>query len=266
MTIAIVAVLAVALVAGVGVNLWWRKRAGRTDSEGCASPRDLLGPVLTLAVLVLAFVLVQASGSFSAARDAAGNEADAIDHLYETAAYTAPPQRQRIQADMVCYSRAVINHEWDMDDGKLSSVPSVWSTDVRGAFGEVVKGAGAAFGMLVAADKTRAVERRKRTDESAAKTPKAVYWLVLLALVTALVGFALQIPATRNIAQIATMVAVTTLLALVLLLIRDLEQPFTGLVTVKTDPVAQIAGQLSRDFTATYPGVRLPCDATGRRV
>ncbi|MFI0371313.1 DUF4239 domain-containing protein [Actinomadura sp. 1N219] len=266
MTVLILVVLAVALVGGLGANLWWRRRTGKTDSDGCVSPKDLLGPVLTLTVLILAFILVQASSSYNTARDASRAEANALDHMYEVAAYVPQPERQRIEADLVCYSRAVVHHEWDMSDGTLSPIPSLWSTDVRRAFAGVAKSESPAFGMLVSADKERATERGKRVDESKAKTPNPVYWLVLLALVIALVGYALEIPLTRNAAQISTMIAVTILFALVLLLIRDLEQPFTGLVTVESDPVAQISNQLARDFANANPGARLPCDDTGRRI
>ncbi|MFD8210263.1 hypothetical protein ACFV2S_28135 [Streptomyces sp. NPDC059695] len=57
-----------------------------------ASAKDLVGPLPTLTVLLLAFVLVTANGSYG---------------------------RSRIQADAVCYARAVRTQEWPaMADGE----------------------------------------------------------------------------------------------------------------------------------------------------
>lgn len=227
MSVVIVVVLGAVLLIGLG-GVWTRRRLGGPQSEGGVAARDLLGPVLTLTVLVLAFVLVAASKSFDDARNAASDEANAVNNVYETAAYAPQPQRQRIEASMACYARAVVHHEWEIDNGQRSAVPSRWTGQAQTAFTEIAKQLPQVFGMLLAADQRRAEARTTRVDESVAKTPGAVYAVMLIALAVALVGFALLMPTTRNTSHIVALVAVTVLFGIVLLLIRDLENPSTG--------------------------------------
>lgn len=72
----------------------------------------------------LSFVLVTADGSYGRAEVAARGEARALDRLVESAEYAPDLQRSRIQADAVCYARAVRVQEWSaMADGNGSAAP-----------------------------------------------------------------------------------------------------------------------------------------------
>ncbi|MFF3842811.1 hypothetical protein [Streptomyces sp. NPDC001930] len=96
----VIVVAVVARLAGLAANRWPRPRPrplNEDDDTGMAG-KDLVGPLLTLTVLLLA----------------------------------------RIRADAVCYARAVRAQEWPaMADGQGSSAASVWSTDFRAAFGDL---------------------------------------------------------------------------------------------------------------------------------
>ncbi|AXB42359.1 hypothetical protein [Amycolatopsis albispora] len=108
---------------------------GRTEDDDVPSRKDMTSPIETLAVLVLAFVLVAAAESFSEADEAATAEAGVVDHMFETADYAPEPVRQRLQAGTVCYARAVGELEWPaMADGRNSPAPSVWTTGFRESF------------------------------------------------------------------------------------------------------------------------------------
>ncbi|MCX4985967.1 hypothetical protein [Streptomyces sp. NBC_00572] len=126
----IVAVLA--LLAGLAANRWLRPRLLSEDDDTGMAVKDPVGPLLTLTVLLLAFVLVTANGSYGKAEVASRGEARALDQLVETAEYAPEAQRAQIQSAAVCYARAVRTQEWPaMADGKGSLAPSVWSTDFR---------------------------------------------------------------------------------------------------------------------------------------
>ncbi|MCM2388186.1 hypothetical protein [Streptomyces albipurpureus] len=58
---------------------------------------------------------------------------------------------------------------------------------------------------------------------------------------------------------------ITALLTGALLMIRDVERPFTGLVRVKPTAIAETEAQATREFRAVYGMGRLPCDAQGRK-
>lgn len=111
-SVAVVIVVAVlALLAGLAANRWLRPRLlNKVDDSGMAV-KDLVGPLLTLTVPLLAFVLVTANGSYGKAEVASRGEARAVDQLVESAEYAAEAQRAKVQADAVCYARAVRKQE-----------------------------------------------------------------------------------------------------------------------------------------------------------
>lgn len=79
-----IVVAAVALALGLTAHHFLRRNDTDADDEGL-SVRDLISPVQTLTVLILAFVLATAAGSYNRAEEAVHNEANAADHLAETA-------------------------------------------------------------------------------------------------------------------------------------------------------------------------------------
>ncbi|MBC6448002.1 bestrophin-like domain [Actinokineospora xionganensis] len=211
MVVTVVAVL-VALVAGLLANRFVRDRVVGPDAEG-TTVRDLLSPLETLAVLVLAFVLVAASESFGEVEDAAGMEAKMVDHRFEVAEYAPAANRERIQADAVCYAKAVRSLQWPaMADGKSSSRP-VWTADLRAAFKEM-EIESAPFEMLVEADKERSSGRRQRLAESTPAIPDVVYWFMSVTLMVMAAAFAFSLPRRRNRAEIVTLTVLTALLTL----------------------------------------------------
>lgn len=132
--------------------------------------KDLVGPLLTLTVLLIAFVQVTANGSYGKAEVASRGEARALDQLVETAEYAPESQRSRIHADAVCYARAVRTQEWPViSDGHGSTAPSVWSTDFRQTLRDLE--GKPVFGMLIAADNKRSDEREERLTQASRAFP-----------------------------------------------------------------------------------------------
>jgi hypothetical protein len=116
-----------ALALGLFFN-WLLKRRRHLEPGGePITTSDLTSPMETLAVLLLAFVLVVAAESYSAADEAVRSEAVVVEHLFEYAEFAPEPAAQTLQGVTVCYTRAVLAHEWaQMEEGSgLSPVPSV---------------------------------------------------------------------------------------------------------------------------------------------
>ncbi|MEU2243168.1 hypothetical protein ABZ572_27560 [Streptomyces sp. NPDC018338] len=123
--ILVIAVAVLALLAGLAANLYLRPRLLSEDDDTGMAVKDLVGPLLTLTVLLLAFVLVTANGSYGKAEVASRGEARALDQLVETAEYAPEAERAKIQAAAVCYARAVRTQEWPaMADGEASRAPA----------------------------------------------------------------------------------------------------------------------------------------------
>ncbi|MEU5150088.1 DUF4239 domain-containing protein (plasmid) [Streptomyces yangpuensis] len=226
--------------------------------------KDLVGPLLTMTVLLLSFVLVTANGSYGKAEVAARGEARALDQLVETAEYAPAAERARIQAAAVCYARAVRAQEWPaMADGNGSPAPSIWSTDVRQSFkglaGQPV------FGMLVAADNKRSDEREERLTQATSSIPPVIFWFLLATLVITVTALGICLPRKNNRGQTVTLVVITALLTTALVIIRDVDRPFGGIIDITPTAITEAERQAHRDFTAHHPATDLPCDNNGNR-
>ncbi|MFC8125955.1 hypothetical protein [Streptomyces sp. NPDC057302] len=261
----VIVVAVLALCAGLAANRFLRPRllAGDDDDAGMAV-KDLVGPLLTLTVLLLAFVLVTASGSYGKAEVAARGEARALDQLTEIAEYTPPAERERVQADTVCYARAVRTQEWHaMANGHGSAAPSVWSTDVRRSFRDLE--GKPVFGMLISADSKRSDEREERLTQATASIPSAIFWFLLATLTITVVALGICLPRRNNRGQIIALTVITALLTTALCIIRDVDRPFDGVINVHPTAITEVERQATRDFLANHQPADLPCDDNGNK-
>ncbi|KAB7746521.1 hypothetical protein GA707_03265 [Nostocoides sp. F2B08] len=94
--IVIVASLSIAIVAGMFANRFVRPFA-TTEVQG-VKLEALVGPLVSLTVLLLAFTLVTIFGSFQRAQFSASEEARKVDHQFEMAQLASEPQRQQLMA------------------------------------------------------------------------------------------------------------------------------------------------------------------------
>ncbi|MGW7454373.1 bestrophin-like domain [Streptomyces sp. NPDC054787] len=261
----VIVVAVLALLAGLAANRYLRPRLLNEDDDTGMAVKDLVGPLLTLTVLLLAFVLVTANGSYGKAEVASRGEARAVDQLVESAEYAPDAQRAAIQADAVCYARAVRKQEWPaMADGKGSAAPSVWSTDFRRVFREVE--GKPVFGMLVAADNKRSEEREERLTQATASIPSAILWFLLATLVITVMALGTCIPRRNNLGQIITLTVITALLTATLCIIRDVDRPFGGIIDVQSTAITEAERQATRDFLTHHTAADLPCDDKGNRL
>ncbi|MFJ7155520.1 hypothetical protein ACIQUQ_11330 [Streptomyces sp. NPDC101118] len=267
-----IAIMAVALVGGLLANHLRRRRHVNADGEDDgeeASVSDLISPLETLAVLLVAFVIVVAAESYGAAGTAVGAEAHRVDQLYEVADYAPEPQREGLQGAAVCYARAIITYEWPTMDGNGVKAPqaSVWSGEFRRQFKALAqKGDDTSFPLLVEADDQRSVARQTRLSEAAPAIPSVVYWFMVLSLAATVGAFAFGLPRKRGPAHLALLVVLAALFTGSLLLIEDIDRPFSGSIRITSEAMADTAGDITEDFAEDHPGRPLPCDENGIRV
>ncbi|WP_330334743.1 hypothetical protein OHS33_36660 [Streptomyces sp. NBC_00536] len=260
----VIVVAVLALLVGLAANRFLRPRLLNEDDDTGMAVKDLVGPLLTLTVLLLAFVLVTANGSYGKAEVSARGEARALDQLVETAEYAPAAERGRIQADAVCYARAVRTQEWPaMVDGKGSAAPSVWSTDFRHTFRDLE--GKPVFGMLIAADNKRSDEREERLTQATASIPSTIFWFLLATLAITVIALGICLPRRNNRGQLLTLVVITALLTTTLCIIRDVDRPFNGLISVQPTAIAETERQAIRDYTVNHPASEVPCDDQGNR-
>lgn len=135
----IVVVVVVGLLAGLIANRFLRQHIVKDDEQGPA-PQDILTSVEIFAALLIAIVLVDASATYSTARNAAADEANVVDNMFEATGYI---KEERIkvgpQSSLVCYARAVRGPSWEaMANGAnsplLEAVPSNSAEDITADF------------------------------------------------------------------------------------------------------------------------------------
>lgn len=260
-----VAIVVLALLGGVLANRFLRVRVLGEDAEA-TTVQGLISPLETLAVLLLAFVLVVAAESYSTAEAAAETEARVVDNLFEVAEYAPAAVTQRIQASAVCYARAISAVEWpELANGRASKAPSVWSGEFRAAFKEMGS-SDPSFELLVTADKERSEARSERLSEATPAIPSLMYWFMVVAIALTITAFAFSLPRHRNGAEIITLAVLATLFTLSLLLIRDVDRPYDGVIAVDPAAMSFTEDDVTEDYVAAFGNGRLPCDEQGRKL
>ncbi|MFD0683469.1 bestrophin-like domain [Actinomadura fibrosa] len=252
------------VVAAITLALLFRRRYRYAeDPDEGISVRDLVGPLETLAVLVIAFVLVLAAQSYSGAGSAASAEAAAIDSLHATADLLPEPARERVKADSLCYARAVIAKEWHSMGAHNAPSPTVdhWTEALHDDFQEVHDPT--VLGMLTNADRSRLSERRDRIEQSAPAIPGAVFWFMVLTVIAMVAGYALSLPRRRHRLQLAGLWVLAGLLVASLYLIWDIDRPFRGLVPISPSSMRRTEQEANRDFLKHYNAAQIPCDRNG---
>jgi hypothetical protein len=110
-TLTALVVVVLAVTAALVYNrVAWRPRqaSGRTSHDGLPMA-GIIGPLGTLSVLLLVFVLVQTYASWSAAGEAETAEATATLLLFREADLVKEARtRNRMRAAVVCYATSVI--------------------------------------------------------------------------------------------------------------------------------------------------------------
>lgn len=266
--LAIVLVIGASVGLGLAANFLFRKKekSDDVDKQG-ASVRDVLGATALLAALLIAIVLSGASSSYSSARTAAVQEANALDNLYESAEYVAQPARQDIHSAVVCYARAVMGPEWEaMADGERSSVPNNWtglgSHGLRNTLLKMTPEA-QGFTMVAAADQKRGDLRSERLIQARPTVPAVLSWLMLILVGLSLGGLAYSIPRKESTPQRIALVAVAALFCFVLALIHNFDRPFSGVLALEPVALQNTAADIGEDYANSYDA-EPPCDERGQ--
>jgi hypothetical protein len=264
-TLTALVVVVLAVTAALVYNrVAWRPRqaAGRTSYDGLTIA-GMIGPLGTLSVLLLVFVLVQTYASWSAAGDAETAEATATLLLFREADLVKdPPTRNRLRAAVVCYATSVIRQDWPaMHDRRVSSVPTYWGARVRETGVRLTRTSAeqSAGEHVVARDGERASARQQRLGEARPTVPGALFILMILAVGVTLGIFGVVTDASVGRGVHAVIVVSTgVVLAATLTLVRDLDQPYSGALRRKPTQTEFIRAQIA-------PEVRgpLPCDDDG---
>jgi ABC-type multidrug transport system fused ATPase/permease subunit len=271
--LAILLVVVVDVLAALAL-LWIRRRAPEgsyfADSQRAAGAFAVTG---TIFAVLVGFVFLLSFQSYQNARSSAKDESIAAVGLFNSAQRFAALDRAALQADAVCYARAVVGIEWPaMADERSSPVVDAWVARLNDGFNRVTPH-GAAEGDAAQNwfTETDALlhGRQGRLAEASRVIPTTI-WVLLLLSGAAVVSLAIMFadPSERRLAQLAMLIAVTTAVAASLLTVNFLDRPYgdhAGAVT----PVAMrsaLATMDREDGAATRAAVLARCDQRGQPI
>jgi cytochrome bd-type quinol oxidase subunit 2 len=257
--------LLVAVGAGLAVNYLVGVMSDKEATEG-ASVTAVLGSTALLSAFIVALVLANTAGTYSSAARAAKQEADVVDNLYEAAEYIEQPHRQAIHAAAVCYARAIINFEWDeLAGGGRSTVPNNWTgTGPNGIRRTLIQMGPAArgFSLVQSADQRRGELRNERVVQAGGNVPEVLYWFMIILVAISLGSLAYSVPRAKNTGQLVALFVVATLFICAVLLLRNLDRPFAGVLAQDPSDMQTTEQDIAEDYADAY-GATLPCDDLG---
>ncbi|MDQ6746499.1 MAG: hypothetical protein M3010_00120 [Candidatus Dormibacteraeota bacterium] len=262
--------MVVALLFGVLGNRWWARHDA--SSEEGLSISDLVTPLTTLAVVLLAFVMVEAISSYGRAREQIGTEARVVNEMGDSATRVADPAiSTALQQDLICYSRAVVHREWPAmagATGERAPEVGVWTGDIRAQLDTLAKGGGGdVSNRLIDLDGRRGEARLARLTESQPTIPTGLNLLMYASIILSVFGLAFFVRAKghRGV-YLALLAAFTVVLAATLYTISDLDAPFSGLNQLPPTEMTRIQSSLETTYARISPAPPLPCNSDGAKL
>jgi hypothetical protein len=246
MNVYLVGVLWVAAAAALGAAIGYLVRRIGTEKEGRQDNNAAAGQVFTvvagLYAVLLAFVLIGLFDSNGAAGDGTYTEADSLVAASWAADALPPEAKAKVHQLAVSYANTVKQQEWPrMIDG--GPVPDTGWTQLN-QMRQAVAGADAGSDSWVADRKTEASNqlwsvyqaRQNRLKLADSSGVGSVVWFLLIlgALITALLLPNL-FGGTRPRTHVLIMATFTGTIALLLFVIFELQNPFTGGAPVGPD-------------------------------
>jgi hypothetical protein len=219
--------------------------------------------VRTAFAVLLAFVVFVGFQSFNQGRSGAKLEAFSVVELFRTAGFFAPPERERLQAEIACYVR-----EWRaMRDGGQSGVVDMWVARMQRTWSRLSLDsatAQAAFSNLAAADDRRTTGRRERLAEGRAVVSTPVWFTLAVGVVVVVLTALLYVdPRERFLVQSALLSGVTVMVVAGLVLVWFLDHPFED----STRSIRPVETQRSIDqMKPENPTLRSLCTPSRRPV
>jgi hypothetical protein len=181
------------------------------------------------------------------------------------ARYFSAAERDRLEGELICYARAVVDQEWPaMEDGESSPVVDEWHLEMENTLRNIdlrseVQQAG--YRTLLEEREVRSVARRDRLTEGD-PIVSAPVWFILALGGAATVGFVLLFTDRREAfpVQASLMAVVAAMVAASLMLVWFLDHPYEDQSgSVKPDEMERSLANMEEE----RPGFSAPCSLNG---
>jgi len=251
----VVAVLGAAAAAGVVASRLLRRPSAAPPAPPGAHPgrlpvSELVIPVVTFTVILLAFVLLQTFESFADAEERATEEGAAVRIAAQAAVQLDQPGARRVLGTLRCYARSVAGPEWRSLENRRGPAPETDLAQTRVAAAERAAARGQAGPLIAAvqaADRDRIATRRLRLAEAEPTLPDVIVGLLIFCVALVVGGFAaLADPRIRRSVRAAVLGSTALVLGLTLVTIADVDRPFDGLAAVEPDALRTAERYIAR--------------------
>jgi len=263
----VILILLAADAIALAAMLFARRRAPAgsfiLDTEQASATINVAGTVLAV---LIGFVFLIAFQSYGNARSSAADEASAVTALFHTAEGFDNTDRNRLEADAICYARAVVGDEFPkMASGRRSPLVARWILQLEHTFEGTPVSNSAAEQNWYAETDNRAKARAGRLAEATPLIPTPI-WVLLIVSGVVVIGFVLVFAdsAERRLTQAMMVVVVTTAITASLLTIAFLDSPY-GDHEGSIGPKAMRGALRTMEHEQqTRHAVRIPCGGSGQ--
>jgi hypothetical protein len=235
--------LAGGISAAVAAGIAWFLRKREFEPEDVTI--GFLGPSLAaMFLLVLALALATEWQTIGSAQQAAGNEAVAVRQLYWAASGLPKPAESELQTEVRDYLGTVINHDWpQMERGTLDDRSDQVLTTM-GTFvlrlNTTTSAASNAQQYALGQLSVLASARAERAGAAGSRLPLGVLAAVIVtSLIVCMFPFAGGIRSDKVSVAIAVLQA--ALVAVAVVVVFQLDNPFTGPLATTPDSFTQVA-------------------------
>ena len=209
-----------------------------------------------LYAVLLGFTAIIVWERFEEAQTNVEKEANELGDLFRNAqAFAAEPFREELETNLRSYVRIVVEKEWPaMAEGKSSAdawdaYNRLWQTYYR--FSPQDEDERIWYSQSLTRLNQLGDQRRLRLLSSQSAGVPAVMWIVLLGAGAITIGFSFLFGTKNTIAQAVMTAGLAMTIALALLSILALEQPFAGIVRVEPEAFHQVTDIFD---TWSHPG------------
>lgn len=226
------------------LDLFWPREARREHNDIVGWQVTVVG---TTYAVIIGFMLFAVWTDFEAAQANAGAEANALVNVSRLAEALPQPRREAIQATALQYSRAMVTDEWpSMERGERSTASQIlterlWSEIVHPEL-DSRQGYSVAMDHILSELTSLTEHRRLRQLQSETGLPD-IFWAVLIAGAAITIVSCCLFGAKSRALHLLQVLALSSLVALALMAIAQVDRPFQG--DVRVEPTAFVHAQQS---------------------
>jgi Ni/Fe-hydrogenase subunit HybB-like protein len=210
------------------VHRYWahEKRREHTDVAGF-----IFAGVAVLYAVLLAFVVITGWETLNSAHATTYTEADQLSNVYWIARGLPAPQGLAIEDLTLRYAHTVIDREWPlMNEGKSSPVAQALLTQIRAGvfrFSPRTSQQQVLYEQAVVSVNGLTAARSDRLDAITEEVPEPI-WVALIVGAVIVVAFCLLFGLKSMAVHIGMVLAIAALITICLILIKDMQFPFSG--------------------------------------